>query len=260
MARPWSLSPDGRFLALGGYVARYSGIVEPSIRLIEVASGQEVATLTGHEEGTRGLAFSPDGRLLASASGSNNTSNDATVRVWDIASGLERRRLEGHLAAVNAVAFTPDGRSIVSGSDDATALVWDVSDLRAEPKSHSPLAPAALRARWEELADSDARGAYRAAWALSVPSAVPFLRERLRTATSPEPKAMPAARGPIETHDVLRNLRAIAALERAGTPEACAALQGIARGNTHAVETREAKSALDRLSRRPQAQAGSSMR
>ena len=47
--------------------------------------------------------------------------------------GRELRRCEGHLAAVNAVAFTPDGRSVVSGSDDATALVWDVSDLRESP-------------------------------------------------------------------------------------------------------------------------------
>ena len=52
------------------------------------------------------------------------------MQIWDLAAGRELRRLEGHRSAVNAVAFTPDGRSIVSGSEDGTALVWDVSDLK----------------------------------------------------------------------------------------------------------------------------------
>ena len=117
-----------------------------------------------------------------------------------------------------------------------------------------------LKARWTELAGNDARAAYRATWALSVPSAVPFLREHLRPATSPDPKGIPAASGPIAPPEVLRTLRAIAALERVGTPEARAVLERMARGNPGAIETRDAKSALDRLSRRPAAQAGSSIR
>ena len=76
-----------------------------------------------------GCAFSPDGRWLASCSGDRRSGNDRTVRIWDVATGRELRRFEGHRGTVNAVAFTPDGRSVVSGSEDATALVWDVSDL-----------------------------------------------------------------------------------------------------------------------------------
>ncbi len=136
-----ALSPDGRFLARGGLVAPRRGIVDASIRLIDVASGKEVATFTGHEEGTRALAFSPDGRFLASGSGNNNTDRDATVRVWDTGSGRERLRLPGHLAAVNAVAFSDDGRSLVSGSADGTAIVWDVADLRFDERPDRPLAP-----------------------------------------------------------------------------------------------------------------------
>jgi WD40 repeat protein len=128
---PITLSPDGRMLAMGGVVSHFrGGNVDLPIRIWELASGKQVATLNGHEETTNGLAFSPDGKLLCSGSGDRGTRHDATVRVWDVAAGRELRRFEGHRGCVNAVAFTRDGRSVVSGSDDATALVWDITDLR----------------------------------------------------------------------------------------------------------------------------------
>ena len=91
------------------------------------------------------------------------------------------------MAAVNAVAFTPDGRSVVSGSEDATALVWDVSDLRDTAKTVEPLNPESLQAHWNALAGNDARAAYRATWLLSVPPAVEFLSDRLKVAATAEP-------------------------------------------------------------------------
>jgi hypothetical protein len=177
-----------------------------------------------------------------------------------MASGRELRRLEGHLAGVNAIAFTPDGRSVVSASADATALVWDLSDLSGHPMADRPIPAEELNARWAELAGDDARAAYRATWALSVPSAIAFLRDHLGPATSPDPKGVPVVNGPIAPPEVLRTVRAIAALERVGTPEARAVLERMARGNPDAIETRDAKSALDRLSRRPATRAGSSIR
>jgi WD40 repeat protein len=70
------------------------------------------------------VAFSPDGRLLASGS-----SPDATIKLWEVATGSLVRSLSGHTWAVNSVAFSPDGRLLASGSNDATIKLWDISDL-----------------------------------------------------------------------------------------------------------------------------------
>jgi WD40 repeat protein len=255
-----ALSRDGHYLATGGVVALNGRQDDSSIHLWELASGQEVATLVGHEASTHVLTFSPDNRLLGSCSGDWRTGNDATVRIWDVATGRELHRFRGHLGQANGLAFTPDGRSVVSGSRDATVIVWDVSDLADHTKAAHSIRAEELKSWWGELAGHDARAAHRAGWALSVPSAVGFLREHIQPARSADPEGIPAANGPIAPPEVLRTLRAIAAVERIGTPEARAALEQMARGNPDAMATRDAKSALDRLNGQREASRGSSIR
>jgi len=76
-------------------------------------------TLTGHAGWVRGVAFSPDGRLLATAS------TDMTARLWDPATGECVRTLTGHAAGLRGVAFSPDGRLLATASTGKTARLWD---------------------------------------------------------------------------------------------------------------------------------------
>ncbi|PWI65088.1 hypothetical protein PCL_07387 [Purpureocillium lilacinum] len=80
-----------------------------------------VHTLEGHDELVTSVAFSTDGKLLASAS------FDRTVKVWDAATGDIVRTLEAHSYHVRSVAFSPDGKLLASASDDRTLKVWDAA-------------------------------------------------------------------------------------------------------------------------------------
>ncbi len=78
-----------------------------------------IRTLKGHKNDVNACAFSPDGRLILSAS------KDHTLRVWNAANGKCLQVLKGHTGYINACRFSPNGRLIISGSDDKTLRLWD---------------------------------------------------------------------------------------------------------------------------------------
>ncbi|MBE7472068.1 MAG: hypothetical protein DPW09_18805 [Anaerolineae bacterium] len=79
------------------------------------------ATLSGHTAWVNSVAWSPDGKQLASAS------DDQTIIIWDVASDQPVLTLEGHTDMINNVAWSPDGKQLASASFDQTIIIWDVA-------------------------------------------------------------------------------------------------------------------------------------
>jgi WD40 repeat protein len=160
-----AFSPDGKLLATGGGMFRFAPKGEKAfseVKLWDAATGKERATLTGHEAIVSAVAFSPNGKLLATAAGDDRTlglrlwtvetgkefrafrekgvrkvafapdgkrlaatSGLVWIKLWDPATGEEKAVLKGHEYPVTALAYSPDGKVLASGSTDRTVRLWD---------------------------------------------------------------------------------------------------------------------------------------
>ena len=98
---------------------------ENVVRVLDAGTGQESRAFRGHSESVRSLAFSPDGRLLATGDYAG------TIKLWDAASGKELTSLQAHGSSVSGLTFTADGTRLLSASWDETVKVWDLAALRA---------------------------------------------------------------------------------------------------------------------------------
>jgi WD40 repeat protein len=130
-----AFSPDGKRLASGsGGFDDQKRQASGQVKVWDAATGHEVLVLKGHTTWVWSVAFSLDGKQLASASG------DETAKVWDAATGQEIRTLQGHTGMVQSVAFSPDGQRLASvGWRDKTVKVWDAATGREvlTPKGHT---------------------------------------------------------------------------------------------------------------------------
>ncbi len=112
-------SPDGTRLA-----AACGTSTSGRVAIWDTTTGRLVARLDGHTSFVFNLAFSPDGRRIATAS------HDKTAKVWDAVNGRLLRTILAHADLVNAVAFSPDGTRLVTGGRDRTLRLWDTASGR----------------------------------------------------------------------------------------------------------------------------------
>jgi len=150
-----AFSSDGRTLAVGGVDAKTNidiaammsgamsgqrqkgqkkGSVQPDpsdlmkdlkveavgqVKLWDVTTGSEIGAIKGHGRGVSKVAFSRDGKLLASAG------TDNTIKIWDVGTRSELHTLAGHTASIESIDFAPDGQLLASASEDGSTFLWD---------------------------------------------------------------------------------------------------------------------------------------
>lgn len=111
-----SVSPDGKFLVIGGGVPHHSGVVA----VLDGASGQVLARFVDMDDLVYAVAIDPKGKLIAAGGAFKG------VRVWDREKGRLVATLQGHSDWVMGVAFSPDGKWLATGGVDKTVLLWTV--------------------------------------------------------------------------------------------------------------------------------------
>jgi WD40 repeat protein len=126
-------SPNGQTAATAG---------KGRINLWNIATGKPVQTLYGHEGFINHLAFSADGKRLASAG------SDAACRIWNLEAGRESVVFRGHGDVVNSVVFSPDGNLLASYGQEGVLKVWDAH--RDRSLTVLPHANAVVNGAWSK--------------------------------------------------------------------------------------------------------------
>jgi hypothetical protein len=269
-----------------------------SWRVWDLDKGHEVRRFPD-KPSARTLVLTPDGKTLA-------VPYAGAAILYELATGLERGRFEGHCNEVKSLAFSPNGRLLASGSEDHTAIVWDVTGICIIGKwVEHDASPEQIESFWNDLGSTDGVKAHRAVWKLAAAprQAIPLLADRLHAVVPvgaerisrliadldsadfkvrgqatqqlatlgdlAEPalsKAL-ASNPPLEVErrlqllldklrkwpessEDLRSFRAIEVLEHVGSPFARQVLAKLAQGTEAARLTKEVRASLGRLKRR----------
>jgi dipeptidyl aminopeptidase/acylaminoacyl peptidase len=255
-----AFSPDGRTLTSTSGEAN-SPIAETNekpgeIKVWDLATRQEVASLSGHKYRVWMARFSPDGKALATVA------EDRTIKLWDLtprpavtkeAGDKELEEWWEDLRGAGPVAY----RAVWALAGARGAVPFLQKRLRPAPEP-DPDAAKRLPRLLADLDNDDFAAREKATEEIAKlgPAAAPALCKALDGSPSPELRRraehlLDRLRGPTDDPELMRAVRAVEALEQVGTPEARRVLEAVGKGAEGARLTAEAKAALARLAGRP---------
>jgi RNA polymerase sigma factor (sigma-70 family) len=220
-----AVSPDGRLIAFASHLTFASaedGEERSHVVIKELRTGREVLRLrTNLPRPATACAFSADGRTFAYAQGQ-------MIRLVELATGGERHHLSGHRGDIRELCFSADGTRLLSGSDDTTALVWDLTG-RLGARS-TTLSPEALDGCWKALAESDAAQGYSAVRQMTADPAhsIPFLRAHLRPVESADEKRLAKLIADLDSDEFAVREKAATELGKLGETAAAACRKALA--------------------------------
>jgi len=123
-----AISPKDRLVAVGSYSP--TGMAKSQVTLWDPLDGRQVRALQGDLQEPQVLAFSPDGKSLATICylrPNTPPGKRRAVRVWDVATGKELVELASQRGEAKSIAFSPDGKLLAAGFESGTLRVWDVA-------------------------------------------------------------------------------------------------------------------------------------